>query len=258
MKIGFAAQVSDYQVATPVYEGPLDLLLHLIQNAELDITKLALAQVTDQYLSYLRELQERAAEEVSAFIVIAARLLQIKSEALLPRAPVLEMGEEDLGEALARQLIAYKRYKEIADLMKMREVAGLRTYLRLAPPPKVQGKVDLSDFTLDDIIEVARQAFLQADLREPLGKVVTPPRITIREKIGVIVNSLRKQSRMSFLKLLGVHRSRMDVVVTFLAMLELVKRHLIRAQQENLFGEITLEPSDEWDENLEFELEFGE
>jgi segregation and condensation protein A len=258
MKIGFAAQVSDYQVATPVYEGPLDLLLQLIQNAELDITKLALAEVTDQYLSHLRDLQEREAEEVSAFLVIAARLLQIKSEALLPRAPIHEAGEEDIGEALARQLIAYKRYKEIAELMKARESAGLRTYLRLAPPLKVQGKVDLSDFTLADITEAARHAFLHADLRQPLGKVVTPPRITIREKIGIIVNSLRKQNRMSFLKLLGDHRSRLDVVVTFLAMLELVKRHFVRAQQENLFGEITLEQSDEWDENLEFELEFGE
>jgi segregation and condensation protein A len=114
MKIGFNPQVGDYKVATPVYEGPLDLLLQLIEHAELDITKLALALVTDQYLSRLRDLQERAAEEVSAFLVIAARLLQIKSEALLPRPPVREAGEEDPGEALARQLLAYKRYKEIA------------------------------------------------------------------------------------------------------------------------------------------------
>ena len=258
MKLGFASHVSDYQVATPVYEGPLDLLLQLIQNAELDITKLAIAQVTDQYLSYLRDLQERAAEDVSAFLVVAARLLQIKSEALLPRAPVREAGEEDPGEALARQLIAYKRYKEISELLKARESAGLRTYLRLATPPKVQGKVDLSDFTLADIVEAARQAFLHADQRTPLGKVVTPPRITIREKISVIVNSLRKQSRTSFLRLLGKRRSRMDVVVTFLAMLELVKRHFVQAKQEDLFGDITLETTDAWDDDLEFELEFGE
>ena len=258
MKIGFSAQVSDYKVATPVYEGPLDLLLQLIEHAELDITKLALAQVTDQYLSHLRDLQERAAEEVSAFLVIAARLLQIKSEALLPRPPVREAGEEDPGEALARQLLIYKRYKEIAGWMQARETAGLRTYLRLAPPPKVQGKLDLSDFTLADIVEAAQLVFSKADQRSPLGTVVTAPRITIREKISVIVNSLRSQNRLSFLSLFERRRSRLDVVVTFLAMLELVKRRFIRAQQDNLFGDITLEPSETWDEDLEFELEFGE
>ena len=83
----------------------------MIERAELDITKLALAQVTDQYLAHLRNLQERAADDVSAFLVIAARLLQIKSEALLPRPPVREAGEEDPADALARQLLAYKRIK---------------------------------------------------------------------------------------------------------------------------------------------------
>src|SRR5262245_11384612 len=94
-----------YRVATPVYEGPLDLLLQLIERAELDITKLALAQVTDQFLSYLAQLENRTANEVSAFLVIAARLVQIKSEALLPRPPQREVGEDDPGEALAQQLL---------------------------------------------------------------------------------------------------------------------------------------------------------
>jgi len=112
MKFDFATQqMGDYKVITPVYEGPLDLLLQLIQGAELDITKLALAQVTDQYLAHLKSIENRLADEVSAFLVIAAKLLQIKSEALLPRPPVREQGFEDPGEALARQLLAYKRYK---------------------------------------------------------------------------------------------------------------------------------------------------
>ena len=80
-------QVSNYTIATPVYEGPLDLLLQLIERAELDITKLSLAMITDQYLEYIHKLTDLAADEVSAFLVIAAKLLQIKSEALLPRPP---------------------------------------------------------------------------------------------------------------------------------------------------------------------------
>ena len=101
MSLGITADpIRVYKVSTPVYEGPLDLLLQLIERAELDITKLALAEVTEQYLEHLRSLQERAAQEVSAFLVVAARLLQIKSEALLPRPPVREAGEEDPAEAL--------------------------------------------------------------------------------------------------------------------------------------------------------------
>ena len=101
-----AHQVEGYQIHTPVFEGPLDLLLQLIERAELNITTLALAQVTDQYLAHLRLMKEQDAAEVSGFLVIAARLLQIKSAALLPR-PAIEQAaveEEDSGEALARQL----------------------------------------------------------------------------------------------------------------------------------------------------------
>ncbi|HEX8992662.1 MAG TPA: segregation/condensation protein A, partial [Anaerolineales bacterium] len=91
---------SQYTVRTPVYEGPLDLLLDLIQRAELDITSVSLAMVTDQYLAYIHGLDETRADEISAFLVIAARLLQIKSEALLPRAPIHLPGEEDLAQSL--------------------------------------------------------------------------------------------------------------------------------------------------------------
>src|SRR4030065_2495201 len=148
-----AHQSGTYRVATDVDEGPLDLLLQLIERAELDITKLALAQVTDQYLEHLRKLSvrnlsERAAEEVSAFLVIAARLLQIKSEALLPRPPAREPGEEDPGEALARQLQVYKKFKEIAAFLEQRQEAGLSTYLRIALSPRLDARADLSGVTL--------------------------------------------------------------------------------------------------------------
>jgi segregation and condensation protein A len=259
MSLGVAThQVGAYKVSTPVYEGPLDLLLQLIERAELDITKLALAQVTDQYLVHLRNLQERAAEDVSAFLVIAAKLLQIKSEALLPRPPVREVGEEDPAEALARQLLAYKRYKEIAQTLHAREAAGLRTYLRLAPPPKVQGVLDLSEYTLNDLFNAVKSAFAQADNRPELKTVVAAPRITIRDRIKHIVSNIKISQRTSFRRLLGKRHTRLEIVVTFLAMLELVKRRYLKAQQDALFGDIDLVPAEEWDENPEFEIEFGE
>jgi segregation and condensation protein A len=261
-------QAGGYQISTPVYEGPLDLLLHLIERAELDITRLALALVTDQYLEHIRILQARTdngeteiglpAEEVSAFLVIAARLLQIKSEALLPRPPVREPGEEDPGEALAAQLIAYKKYRQIADLLGKREADQLRTYLRLAPPPRIEGSLDLSGAGLAELILAARAVLNIEDNRPSLSTVVTAPRVTIREKIGLIARYLRQAGGGTFRALLGNRWTRLDVVVTFLAMLELVKRHLVTANQESLVGEIHLDASQAWGDEAEFELEFGE
>jgi segregation and condensation protein A len=251
-------QISNYSIVSPVYEGPLDLLLQLIEHAELDITKLSLALVTDQYLAYLHQLTYLEADEVSAFLVIATKLLQIKSEALLPRPPEREPDEEDPGEALAKQLIAYKSYREIANILMQREEAGLRTYLRLAPPPKIEGNVDLTGLSIEDIASAAQDIFSDLYLADALKSVVPPSRISIREKIYLITESLRKNNSIAFRSLILKGNSRLEIVVTFLAMLELVKRHLVRASQDDLFSDISLEKSEAWDNLDELETEFGE
>jgi segregation and condensation protein A len=251
-------QIANYSIATDVYEGPLDLLLQLIERAELDITKLSLAQVTDQYLDHLHKLTNLAADEVSAFLVIAAKLLQIKSEALLPRPPQREPGEEDPGEALARQLIIYKRFREIANLLNQREEAGLRTYLRVAAPPRVEGSFDLNGITIEDITAVAEDIFSDLNRAEAVMTAVPPPRVSIREKINLITESLRHKRYVSFRSLINHDHSRLEIVVTFLAMLELIKRHLVRVSQEGLFGDISLEISEAWDGLVEIDTEFGE
>jgi segregation and condensation protein A len=251
-------QASSYTIATPVYEGPLDLLLQLIERAELDITKLSLSIITDQYLEYIHQLIDLSADEVSAFLVIAAKLLQIKSEALLPRPPQREPGEEDPGEALAKQLVVYKRYREIAGILNQREEDGLRTYLRVAPPPKLESSYDLTGITIDDIVAAAQGIFTDLNLAEALKTVVPPSRVTIREKITLITDSLRHQKYVSFRSLVNHENSRLEIVVTFLAMLELIKRHLVRVSQEGLFGDILLEVSEAWDKFDELETEFGE
>ena len=101
-----------YAVSLPVFSGPMDLLLHLIEREELDITRVALAQVTDQYLAYVRQLEQRQIADLAEFLIIAARLLLIKSEALLPRPPARQPEELDPAEELARQLREYKRFKD--------------------------------------------------------------------------------------------------------------------------------------------------
>jgi len=247
-----------YEITTPVFEGPLDLLLYLIERAELDITKLALAQVTDQYLEHLHKLEELTPDDVSAFLVIAAKLLQIKSEALLPRPPERGEGEEDLGEALARQLLEYQRFKTVAEALFERESSGLRNYLRLAAPPRIEGKVDLSDTTLEDLVSAAASILNQVDSRQELRTVVAPSPITIRQKIRLISQTLKQKGKASFQALLAAKRTRLDVVVTFLAVLELVKQHFIRVYQARLFDEIVLETTDAMYDTEDLELEFGE
>src|SRR5450759_2950045 len=213
-------QTDGYTVTIPVFEGPLDLLLQLIERAELDITAVSLAQVTDQYLVFIHHMQVPA-DEISAFLVVAAKLIQIKSEALLPRLPVREAGEEDLGEGLARQLRIYKRFKELSNWLDDRETRHLRTYLRVAPPPKVESRLDLSGITLADLMAAAQDIFAEEAEKQALGTVISAPRITIREKIALIAERLGKNRIATFNGLLGQKPTRLEVVVTFLALLEL-------------------------------------
>jgi segregation and condensation protein A len=255
-------QTEHYRIQTPVYEGPLDLLLELIERAELDITVLALAQVTDQYLAYLKSLEERDPAEVSAFLVIAARLLQIKSAALLPRPSIFASAheEEDTGEALARQLIIYKRFKELAAVLGQREAGGLRTYLRVAPPSfKVEARLDLSGVGVRDLLQAARSILLSQPDLPTLSRVVARPRVTIREKIAAILHSLRHIGQTTFRTLLQFKDDRLELIVTFLAMLELIKRRAVKADQVELFGDIQIEPAEALDENEALaEVEFIE
>lgn len=244
-----------YTVQTPVYEGPLDLLLQLIEHTELDITVVALAQVTDQFLSFIQE-RMVPAEEISSFLVIAAKLLQIKSEALLPRRPIRESGEEDPGESLANQLRIYKRYKEIAVWLDDRNKENLHTYLRISPVPRVEGHFSLSGITLTDLASAARTVFSNIQEKTELGAVIAPPKITIRQKINSIIAVIRERHRASFYDLLGDEPSRLDVVVTFLALLELVKRYYVAARQDQIFGDIQIEQLETLLADNEIELEF--
>lgn len=252
-------QTDAYQVSTDVYSGPLDLLLQLIEKAELDITRLALAQVTDQYLEYMHHIETQDAAEVSAFLVIAARLVQIKSSALLPR-PVLPgiQLEEDPGEALARQLILYKKFKDLSHFLENQESAGRHSYLRLESSPHAlfATKLDLEDLTIEDIVATAREIFGDPNNLAPLSDVVTFQRVTIREKISSILERLRLSGEQSFEQLFAPGKTRLEVVVTFLALLELVKRHMVAASQDSLFGNIQLVPEGDLvnleDQDLEF------
>ena len=229
-----------HPIHLPVFEGPLDLLLHLIEREELDITTVALAQVTDQYLAYLAELERRGIKELTDFLVVAAKLLLIKSLALLPRPPTVSPEAEDAGDDLVYQLQMYKRFKEIAALLHEREKQGLRGYVRVAPPPRPAPKPDLGDVTIHDLL-AAVQEVLDARPASPVGEVISPITVTIVEQIAHIEEHLSRQPRLRFRDVLSEATTRVEVIVTLLALLELIKQDRVRVRQERLFGEIFIE-----------------
>lgn len=234
--------INQYKIALPAFSGPLDLLLHLIDRNELDITAISLVAVTEQYLQQIEQLKENRIEQLIDFLVIAARLVLIKSRALLPESPVTIEGEEeeDPAEALIRQLKLYKQFKGAATWLKEREEAGLRTYLRVAPPPKLESRLDLSGVTIDTLLTAVHEALDRADTREESVTLVQPRRITIEGQITRLRQRTKLGESFEFRELLSGVSNHTEVAVTLLAVLELIKRREIVAYQAELFGPITI------------------
>ncbi|HUN22111.1 MAG TPA: segregation/condensation protein A [Anaerolineales bacterium] len=251
-------RVEKITVELPVFTGPLDLLLSLIEKQELDITKVALAQVTAPYLAHIRSMQDHNLSEISDFLVIAAKLLLIKSEVLLPRPPQRTPSEEDTGEELARLLRAYKQYKEVALQLQSRESAGFRSFVRTATPPRPAPSVDESGLSTDILWHALAKLLnlLPPDAPE-VNTVIRRQRVTIRQKMQLIADQLRSQPTVRFFELLVGVRSRTEVIVTFLALLELIKQRRIEAWQSELFGDIEISAVGDWlaEENVSFASE---
>ncbi len=236
-------QEDSYQVKLAVFEGPLALLLHLIEREELDITRVALARITDQYLEYISLLKEVSAAALANFLVIATKLLFIKSQVLLPKPPQdTEEQEEDVGEELARQLLEYRRFKRAAQNLKAREEQGWRTYVRLAPPPGLEGRFELESIPMLALAEAIHRVLEVYPAALSVADAVLPLTITIADKIALIEETMARHGRFNFDRLLAGVTSRVEIIITLLAVLELLKRHQIEVRQERLFGEILIVP----------------
>ncbi len=237
-----------YTIDLPSFAGPLDLLLHLIERQELDITAISLVKVTEQYLEQIEQMKQNRMEELIDFLVVAARLVQIKSRALLPQTTILIEGEEeeeDPAEALLRQLREYKRFKQAAAWLQDREEQGLRTYLRVAPPPKLEGRLDMSGVTVDALLAAVQEALSRVDDREESVAIVQPRRITIEGQINRLRQRAQTGLAFGFTDLLSTKTSRVEISITLLAVLELIKRREILASQTELFGPIELKANPE-------------
>lgn len=237
---------SQYPVNLPIFEGPLDLLLRLIEQQKLDISEVSLVSVTDSYLQAIDKIEEIESGALADFLVVAARLLYIKSRSLLPQPRNDDdEEEEDAGDALIRQLIEYRQFKSVATALRMREEAGLRAFLRMAPTPQMERKLDLSGVSVDQLSAAVQDALRRIPSDPPLPRVHTYA-VTVAEQINVVRNRLKQvqghdvERGLRFRALLSESRSRLEIVVTFLAVLELIKQQELVADQEEVFGEIVL------------------
>lgn len=228
----------DYTITLPVFEGPLDLLLRLIEREELDITRVALAHVTEQYLAHVRALETPDPAALSAFLVMAARLLLLKSRALLPQPPATDDSEpDDEGDALVRQLQDYQRFRRLAALLRLYE--GRHMYLRLAPPPAPRS-APLDHTVADLIAAIQRRKQLMLPLDPPPVALPAPKIVTVGEMIDRIRARLAERSWIAFEEIISLTARRIEIIVAFWAVLELWKRRVVTVEQAGLFGAIVI------------------
>lgn len=240
-----------YTVHLSNFEGPLDLLLHLIRRDEMNIYDIPIARITEQYLEIIRDLSALDIDKASEFLVMAATLLGIKSRMLLPKPPKLAVEEEELAEGedpreeLVRQLIAYSHYKEAAAELREREAAMSRVYTRGLFVEEPSGPVPLQGLMLADLVKAFEQVLREEwDWRE-VPREEIPLRVKIRE---ISFRLAKNPAGIRFRDLFARRGSRLEVVVTFLALLELIRRAKAVAVQDDLFGEILIRPGTAGDE----------
>lgn len=254
-------QQERYVVHLPIFEGPLDLLLHLIEKRQMEITTISLVAVTDQYLAYLRqwEMEMLPLANMASFVAIAARLLYIKSQSLLPHTTKEEnsiAGESavEMAEELQRHLLEYKLAKEIASTLRQREEAGLQTYARSGLLAGIEAHLAWTPPTLigmeANALTRAFQRLLELQAKdEAQGTNLMPTaRVRVSERIAEIISRLEDNPTIMLSEVIEHETSRLVIIVTFLAVLELWKWERITVTQDTLLGPILLERGSRWAE----------
>ena len=239
-QLEFESIVGDYPVRLGTFEGPLDLLLHLIKQSEVDIYDIPIALVTQQYLDYLDLMQELDLDVMGEFLVMAATLIHIKSRMLLPRPdPTQDETEEDPREALVRRLLEHQRFKAAAELLHEKEIQRSAQWGRpdgrvaemVGEAPEVEIEVDL--FSL---MAAFRQVLERA--RERPRVVLPPEQMPIETRIEQLLARLSETEACGFEDLFADVQTRSGMIVTFLALLEMVRLKVVRVFQQGNFGPI--------------------
>ncbi len=250
------------------FQGPLDLLLHLIEKNKVNIYDIPIVQITEQYLDYVNHMEKEDLNVVSEFLVMAATLLDIKAKMLLPAEVDEETGEEqDPRAELVARLLEYKKFKYMALALQDREDGAGQIFYKDPTIPKEVARYEppvdldklLGDLTLARLQEIFRQVMRRQEdkidrVRSNFGVIRKEP-ISLEEKIGSVMAYARKHRRFSFRQMLESQADRIEIVVTFLAILELMKIGKISLVQEHIFDDMQIETLEAEGEDGELELE---
>ncbi|MBQ6921730.1 MAG: segregation/condensation protein A [Clostridia bacterium] len=241
--------VVDYSTKLDNFEGPLDLLLHLIREAKIEIKDVFVSQVTEQFLAYINGVSSLDVDKASEYLNMAATLLEIKSKSLLPKLEVFD--DADPEQALIRQLEEYKLFKEASEKLKEKENVS-RFYKE---PDKTVGEVKIvySDFTLDGLINAFSKLLMRVDdktRQENILKEIPKEIFTVKDKVDDIRNVLLERKSVSFFEMFSPHCTKNELITTFQALLELLKLQYVSVEQNGVFEDITITLREDRNEEL--------
>ncbi len=223
-----------YKVVTEQFEGPLDLLLFLVKQNNINIYDIPIAEITSQYLSYIERMEFFDVEVATEFLIMAATLLQIKSKMLLPKEELPEEQEEDPRKELVERLLEYKKFKEVGAFLKEKEIQRQEVFFREVFPEFKDQDFSL-DVSLYDLVTAFHKVYFKA---KPEVKEIIEQEISVEDRIAEIISFLEGKKFVSFSSLFLKDMSKSYLIVTFIALLELVFLKKIILKQNRLFGQI--------------------
>lgn len=223
------------------FEGPLDLLLHLIKKSNIDIYDISLSDITDQYLEYIHQMEELNLDIASEYLVMASELLEYKSRSLLPKKIEDDKEEEDPKEELIKRLVDYKKYKEITSEFKKLE--DIRSEIYTKTPSNIneydEKVINNSELSVNDLISAFKKFIDRKEYEKPLNTKITTKELSVSDRIIKIKEILKTKNEVNFIDLFD-KLTKDYVVVTFLSILEMSKNKEIEIKQDNNFGNIII------------------
>lgn len=234
----------NYNIKIDAFEGPLDLLLHLIKEKNVDIYDISIEEITKSYLDYINKMEELNINIASSYLVMAAELMEIKSKSLLPKVESEEDNEEEevSRENLINKLVEYKKYKEMTEVFKELEINRNNIYIK--PPENINNYVNNEiyneEIEIDKLVEAMKNFLNRKELEKPLKTKITNKEYSVKERKNSIRNIIRNKKRVEFTELFEEY-NKSYIAVTFLSVLELAKEHELKISQDKNFDNIFIE-----------------
>ena len=248
--------IFDYNTHIGDFDGPLDLLLYLVKQAQIEIKDVFVSQVTEQFMQYLNQLDQLDVEKAGEYLGVAATLLYEKSKALLPKIEeFLPEEEEDEGQSLIRRMEELKLFKEMS--VKLKELENVDRYYKPPEPSANDVRIIYKDFTMDGLLKALSDLLTRTEIDRKIHEEKEIPKedFTVQDKMNFVREKLLDVRECSFFELFRPTASKTEIITTFQAMLELLKRQFIKAVQNGVFDDITITLNEERSEDL---AEFGD